>query len=55
MLYITNRLWFSPRYHHNKILPKDLQQNSRLMNEQSKVILECAGITLTMGGVFLKM
>ena len=34
---------------------KGLKQNSRLMNEQSKVILECAGITLTMGGVFLKM
>ena len=39
----TNYLRFSRRFHHNKILPKDLQLKSRIKTERSKIILQCAG------------
>ena len=37
------------------MLQKDLQEKSTLMTEQSKVILECARITLTIGRAFIAM
>ena len=39
----TNHLRFSLRCHHNKILPKDLQLQSRIKTERSKIILQRAG------------
>ena len=39
----TNHLRFSLRCHHNKILPKDLQLESRIKTERSKIILQRAG------------
>ena len=39
----TNHLRFFPRSHHNKILPKYLQLNSRINTERSKIILLHAG------------
>ena len=36
----TNHLRFSLRCHHNKILSKDLQLQSRIKTEQSKIILQ---------------
>ena len=39
----TNHLQYSLCCHHNKILPKDLQQKSRIKTEQSKIILQHAG------------
>ena len=39
----TNHLRFSLRCHHNKILPKDLQLQSRIKTERSKIILQHAG------------
>ena len=36
-------LRFSLRFHHNKILPKDLQLKSKIRTEQSKIILQRAG------------
>ena len=39
----TNHLRFSRRCHHNKILPKDLQLQSRIKTERSKIILQRAG------------
>ena len=35
----TNHLQFSVRCHHNKLLPKELQLQSRLKTEKSKTIL----------------
>ena len=34
----TNHLRFSLRYHHNKILPKDLQLKSRIKTERSEIM-----------------
>ena len=39
----TNHLQFSLRCHHSKILPKDLQLQSRIKTERSKIILQRAG------------
>ena len=39
----TNHLRFSLLCQHNKILPKDLQLESRIKTEQSKIILQRAG------------
>ena len=39
----TNNLQFSLRCHHNKVLPKDLQLNSRIKTEKSKIVLQRAG------------
>ena len=36
----TNHLGFSLSFHHNKILPKELQLKSRMKTEQSKIILQ---------------
>ena len=36
----TNHLRFSLRCHHNKILPKDLQLQSRIKTERSQIILQ---------------
>ena len=39
----SNHLRFSLRCHHNKILPKDLQLQSRIKTERSKIILQRDG------------
>ena len=39
----TNHLRFSLRFHHNKILPKDLQLKSRIRTERSKIIFQRFG------------
>ena len=46
----TNHLRFSLRCHHNKILPKDLQLQSRIKTERSKIILQRAGKLLLQDG-----
>ena len=38
----TNLLRFSLRFHHNRILPDDLQLKSRIKNERSKATLQRA-------------
>ena len=38
----NNHLRFSLRYHHSKILPKDLQLKSRIKTKRSKTILRRA-------------
>ena len=39
----TNHLRFSLRYHHSKILPKDLQLKSRIKTKRSKTVLQHTG------------
>ena len=38
-----NHLRFSLRFHHSKIIPKDLQLKSRTKTERSKLILRHTG------------
>ena len=38
--FYTNYLWFSLRFHDNKILHKDLQLKSKIMTKRSKTILQ---------------
>ena len=49
----THHLRFSLRFHHNKILSKELQLKSRIKTERSKIILKRAGKLLLQERIYI--